>query len=139
MKKSLCRIIKYVIIGFFTTLVNIVVYWITAVPLGQDYRIATTIAWIAAILFAYVTNKKYVFESITSTRFEFLAEIGLFIGFRFLSFLMDLGVMIVLVSGMNMNGTWAKIWSNLVVLIANYVFSKWFVFRKQNNSREYPL
>lgn len=130
MKKSLYRIIKYIIVGGFTTLVNIVVYWITAESLGLDYRIATTIAWVAAVLFAYITNKNYVFESITLTRGEFLAEIGSFIGFRFLSFLMDLGVMIVLVSGLSMDGTWAKIWSNLVVLVANYIFSMLFIFKK---------
>ena len=131
MKKDVYRIIMYLIMGGFTTLVNIVVYWISSVPFHFDYRVATTFAWIAAVVFAYITNKRYVFESHTPALRDRLMEMGSFFGFRLLSFFMDLIVMIVMVSGMGINGTWAKIWANVVVLIANYGFSKWFIFKKR--------
>ncbi|OIK16330.1 teichoic acid glycosylation protein [Bacillus sp. MUM 116] len=134
MKKDLYRIMMYLIMGGFTTLVNIVVYWVSSVPFKSDYRLATTYAWIAAVLFAYVTNKRFVFESHTPTLKDRLIEMGSFFGFRLLSFFMDLGVMIALVSGFGMNGTWAKVWSNVVVLVANYVFSKWFIFKNREQT-----
>jgi putative flippase GtrA len=131
MTNSMLKAIKYIIVGGFTTLINIIVYWIASVIFGLDYKIATTIAWIAAVLFAYLTNKKYVFQSSTSNIRETLVEFGMFTGFRLLSFFMDLGIMVVLVGGISIAGIWAKIWSNLVVLVANYIFSQRFVFKKK--------
>lgn len=131
-KRNFYKIFMYVLMGGFTTLVNIISYWISVQAFHLDYRIGTTIAWLAAVLFAYITNKKFVFESYTPTLKSRLTEMGTFFGFRVLSFFMDLGVMIVLVSGIGMNGTIAKIWSNVIVLIANYVFSKWFIFKEPN-------
>lgn len=122
--------------GGFTTLVNIIIYWITDEKLHLDYRVATTLAWIASVLFAYVVNKRYVFESKTSSRRDTLVEMASFFGFRLLSFFMDLTAMIILVSGINMNGTLAKILANIVVLIANYIFSKLFIFKNSTDTAE---
>lgn len=129
--KRIYSIIMYLIMGVLTTLVNIVAYWVSAEIYSIDYRIATTIAWIAAVLFAYFTNKHYVFESKTENFKDTFREFVLFFGFRFLSFLMDLAAMIALVDGLAMGGTWAKVWSNVIVLIANYIFSKFFIFKKK--------
>lgn len=134
MTKDLYRIIMYIVMGGFTTLVNIIVYWVSDELLHFDYRLATTLAWIAAVLFAYIVNKRYVFESNTPNWRDRLAEMGSFFGFRLLSFFMDLGVMIGLVGIVSMNGTWAKILANVVVLIANYIFSKWFIFKDRGKS-----
>ncbi|QQE79061.1 GtrA family protein [Alicyclobacillus sp. SO9] len=125
-------VIMYIIMGGFTTLVNFVVFWLFAAKLGIDYRIANTIAWVVAVLFAYVTNRTYVFKSHSKTKRQIAGELGSFVGFRFLSYLMDLGVMIVLISGFGVNESWSKIWTNVLVMIANYLFSKLFVFRKKS-------
>ncbi|EGT2111815.1 GtrA family protein, partial [Listeria monocytogenes] len=60
-------ILMYLIMGGFTTLINIVTFWLCTYVLNWDYRIANTIAWVASVLFAYFSNKKYVFESYTPT------------------------------------------------------------------------
>lgn len=127
--KKLYRLIMYILMGALTTFVNIIAYWIAAEIYNLDYRLSTTIAWIAAVLFAYFTNKKYVFESETKNLREFLREIGLFFGFRFLSFFMDLGAMILLVDSFHIDGTVSKILANVIVLVANYIFSKFFIFK----------
>ncbi|WP_079506620.1 GtrA family protein [Mesobacillus jeotgali] len=134
MKKDFHKIAMYIIMGGFTTLVNIVTYWISEEILGLDYRVSTTIAWIAAVLFAYFSNKKYVFKSHTPTMKARLTEMSSFFGFRLLSFFMDLGIMILLVSGLSINGTISKILANFVVLVANYIFSKQFIFKTQKDS-----
>ena len=65
-------VIPYAIFGVLTTVVNIAVYWLTAHPMGLSVMMSTVLAWVAAVLFAYVTNRKWVFHSEAKTP----AEIG---------------------------------------------------------------
>ncbi|WP_043929984.1 GtrA family protein [Bacillus sp. EB01] len=132
--RELYKIFMYLVMGVLTTLVNIVIYWLAATPIELDYRVATTIAWIASVLFAYVTNKRYVFQTHTPTIQALVKEMASFFGFRFLSFLMDLGAMILLVSVVGINDTWAKVFANGIVLVANYVFSKVFIFKEKSEA-----
>ncbi|MBC1470449.1 cell wall teichoic acid glycosylation protein GtcA [Listeria seeligeri] len=122
-------ILMYLIMGGFTTLINIVTFWICEAALGWDYRIANTIAWVASVLFAYFSNKKYVFESYTPTWKDKVREASSFFGFRFLTYLVDILVMILLISVLSVDELWAKIWTNVIVLVLNYVFSKWIIFK----------
>ncbi|WP_099221630.1 GtrA family protein [Listeria costaricensis] len=124
-------IVMYLIMGGFTTLINIATFWLFASFLNWDYRIANGIAWIASVLFAYLSNKKYVFDSYTPTRKDRFREITSFFGFRFLTFIVDTIVMIILVSFFLMNETWAKVWTNVIILVLNYVFSKFFIFKSK--------
>ncbi|HHQ0973818.1 TPA: GtrA family protein, partial [Listeria innocua] len=93
-------ILMYLIMGGFTTLINIVTFWLCTDVLNWDYRIANTIAWVASVLFAYFSNKKYVFESYTPTWKEKAREVSSFFGFRFLTYIVDFLVMILLISGL---------------------------------------
>lgn len=133
MKKLLAKdwrsILMYLIMGGWTTVVNIVVYWVCEELFHLDYRISTTIAWLFAVVFAYVVNKRFVFKSVTTTWRDRFAEMGSFFGFRVLSFFMDLGTMMVLVGLLSINGTISKILANVIVLVANYIFSKKFIFK----------
>lgn len=131
MKQNFYSIFMYVVMGGFTTLINVVTFWAFNDLLHLDYRIANTIAWVFSVLFAYVTNKRYVFKSNTPTFRAMMVEFTSFVGFRFLSYLMDLGTMIVLVSGLAVNETISKILANFIVLVANYIFSKLFIFKKR--------
>ncbi|MBD8013493.1 GtrA family protein [Microbacterium sp. APC 3898] len=136
MKKILTKdwrsILMYLIMGGWTTVVNIVVYWICEELFHLDYRISTTIAWVFAVVFAYVVNKRFVFKSVTNTWRDRFAEMGSFFGFRVLSFFMDLGTMMVLVGLLSINGTISKILANVIVLVANYIFSKKFIFKDRS-------
>lgn len=136
MKKILTKdwrsILMYLIMGGWTTVVNIVVYWICEEMFHLDYRISTTIAWVFAVVFAYVVNKRFVFKSVTNTWRDRFAEMGSFFGFRVLSFFMDLGTMMVLVGLLSINGTISKILANVIVLVANYIFSKKFIFKDRS-------
>ncbi len=122
-------ILMYLVMGGFATVINVVAFWFFASFLGWDYRLANTIAWILSVLFAYFSNKKYVFESYTPGLREKLAEFTSFVGFRFITFLVDMALMVVFIDVFFMNETWAKILVNIVVLVLNYVFSKWIIFK----------
>ncbi|WEG12194.1 GtrA family protein [Pullulanibacillus sp. KACC 23026] len=132
MKKAFHKwytLITYLVVGGFTTLINIVSFWLLTVPIPVNYVIANTVAWVLSVLFAYVANKIIVFQSKTENKTETIREFVSFIGFRFVSYAMDLAVMILLISGLHMNETLSKILTNVVVLVANFIFSKWFIFR----------
>lgn len=125
-------ILMYLIMGGFATIINIVAFWFCEAVLGWDYRVANTIAWIASVLFAYFSNKKYVFESYTPSWKDKLREASSFFGFRFLTYIVDILVMILLISVLSVDELWAKIWTNIIVLVLNYVFSKWIIFKVRN-------
>ena len=131
------ELILYVFFGGLTTLVNWGLYWLLANPLGVPYLWATAIAQIASILFAYVTNRIWVFQSKARGFREVSLEMLRFFGARGVSFFLDLGCMYVGVDLLHINDTWMKLLAKILVIIANYVFSKVFVFRKgQEKSKD---
>ncbi|WP_430743267.1 GtrA family protein [Bacillus atrophaeus] len=120
----------YIIMGIFTTVVNISSFYILVEILDTDYKTATVIAWILSVLFAYITNKIYVFQQKTSDMRSLMRELTAFFSVRLLSLGIDLGMMILLVSQFHTNETLAKILDNVVIVAVNYIASKWLVFKK---------
>ncbi|AKL86825.1 YwcD [Bacillus atrophaeus UCMB-5137] len=122
--------IMYIIMGIFTTAVNISSFYFLVEILDTDYKTATVIAWILSVLFAYITNKIYVFQQKTSDMRSLMRELTAFFSVRLLSLGIDLGMMILLVSQFHTNETLAKILDNVVIVVVNYIASKWLVFKK---------
>lgn len=129
------EVISYLIFGVLTTLVNWGVY-AAAVRAGMDYRMATAVSWVVAVLFAFVVNKIFVFQSYDLHPIFVLKELGSFVACRALSGVMELLFMIVMVSWLHMDEYVSKVLVSVVVMVVNYVFSKLFIFRK---SEEDPL
>ncbi len=128
--KQYREMIMYIIMGIFTTAVNISSFYILVEILDRDYKTATVIAWILSVLFAYITNKIYVFQQKTSDMRSLMRELTAFFSVRLLSLGIDLGMMILLVSQFHTNETLAKILDNVVIVVVNYIASKWLVFKK---------
>ncbi len=76
-------VIPYLFFGVCTTLVNVVSYWILSHPLDAGVMTATVIAWLLAVLFAYITNRKWVFESRTSGLNQIVKEMFSFFSVSF--------------------------------------------------------
>lgn len=137
MKEFLLNIFKkyreyilYVFFGGLTTLVNIASYAILAHPLHIGTVPSTAVAWLLGVIFAYVTNKIWVFES-KRTDFRSIAkEFISFFACRLFSGLVDLGIMWLFVDVLHFNDILIKIISNIIVIIINYVASKCFVFKE---------
>ena len=126
------EIINYLIVGVLTTVVSLGVYYICTVTFlnpknAFQLQVANVISWICAVIFAYFTNRKYVFESKTP---NILKEASSFFLARIGTLLMDMGVMFLGVTVMGGNDKIAKLVSQVVVTIGNYVFSKLFVFKE---------
>ncbi|WP_125713178.1 GtrA family protein [Companilactobacillus kedongensis] len=123
--------IPYLFFGVLTTLVNIVGFWFFNYIVGMNYQIANVIAYFVSVVFAYVTNKLWVFDSHTDTTKAFLLEMGSFFLFRGGSWVIDQGTMMIGVSLLHMNDLIVKFIANVVVVILNYIFSKFIIFRKK--------
>ena len=126
------EIIMYLIFGVLTTAVNIIIYFLCAVQLDLNTAVSTIIAWITAVLFAYITNKFYVFQS----NGNLIREIISFFGMRLLSGILDLGIMIIFVDILSYNEMIMKVIANIFVIVFNYVASKFFIFRKNKKGKE---
>lgn len=122
--------ISYLVFGVLTTIVNYVTYELCK-WLGIYYIISTIIAWALAVAFAYITNKLFVFESKNFEKSVLIREISSFVGCRLFSGLCDLGFMALAVEIIGINDSFAKLASNVFVVIINYIFSKLFIFRKK--------
>lgn len=140
------ELITYVIFGVLTTLVNFFAFWIFTKIFGEDlYLVNNAIAWVVGVVFAYITNKLFVFESKSWDLKVITKEVTGFLGARIFSFLVEEGGMFLFVSvlglgeksltllGFTITGQFiVKILLAVIVVILNYVFSKFFIFRIKN-------
>ena len=111
--------ILYLIFGGLTFLVNMITYVLFTRVVKADVLVSNCIAWIVAVLFAYITNKFFVFES-KETDFKYiLKEFSAFVGCRLFSGVVELGIIFV------------KIVTNIVVIVLNFIFSKLIIFKKE--------
>ena len=132
--KKYKEIINYLIIGVLTTVVSLVTFYIVRILFLKndtqlDIQISNIISWFFAVLFAFITNKKYVFESKKKGK-ENLAEMIKFYLSRISTLLIDMGVMWLLTAPLNINDKISKILVQFIIVILNYVLSKIFVFKK---------
>ena len=122
-------VIFYIIFGAFTTLVNLIVYWWMSHVLKQDVMFSAAIAWIAAVLFAYITNKKWVFHSEAASIHEIGKELAAFFTCRLATGAVDLASMFVFTDLLHFNDIVIKALANLIVIILNYIASKLVIFK----------
>lgn len=128
--------IRYIFFGGCTTLVNLGSYAILRMVLGVDMTLANFIAILLAILFAYVVNKQYVFESRTEGWKALLGEFGSFVGMRLSTMFLEIFGVVFMSCLWGIPEVWAKLSIQVVVLILNYIFSKIFVF---SDKKKEPL
>ena len=127
--KKYREVIDYIIFGGLTTLVNLIAFYIFDTLIDWPYLVANAMAIILSILFAYVTNKIFVFRTKELGAKENVLEFIKFIGFRGVSGLADMMTMWILVDLITMNTNIAKLLTQFIVVVLNYVFSKFFIFK----------
>ena len=119
----------YLVFGVLTTVVNYAVY----IPLYNFVHLPASVcngvAWVAAVTFAYVTNKLFVFES-KSWNSGVLGELLRFVGSRVTSGVIETVSLLVTVDILGWNGNIMKLFLAVIVIVLNYILSKFFVFKK---------
>lgn len=126
-------ILRYIFIGGCTTMVNLVSYYLLRTFTAINMNVANAISIILAILFAYVTNATLVFRSEAKGFSARFSEFVKFIGARAATMVLEIGGVWFMADVIKMNDYIAKFIIQFVVLVANYFFSKFFVFVKGKN------
>ena len=129
------EIINYLFFGVLTTVVSLATYYgLTLTILNPDkaveLQIANIISWIAAVTFAYFTNRKWVFENKEKANIK---EASKFYLSRVSTLLIDMALMFIFVTKLGVNDKIMKLVVQVVVTILNYIFSKFIVFREKKN------
>lgn len=123
--------ILYLIFGVLSTIVNILTYVFCTRNLNIEFLISNWIAWIVAVLFAYITNKFFVFESKKINIKFLIKELSSFVSCRLLSGIIEMILMYTMISLMSLNDFIVKIITNVVVVILNFIFSKLIIFKNK--------
>lgn len=121
------ELVLYVFFGTLTFLVNLFSYFFFKELLGINYLISNVLAWFFSVLFAYITNRIWVFESRSP---NILKEASLFFGGRIFSGVVDTALMYLFIDVLTLGDAISKIVVQIIVIILNYVFSKLIVFKK---------
>lgn len=129
------EIIIYIIVGGLTTVVNFVIYYLCKLTIGTStiltMNISNFIAWVVAVLFAFVANKLYVFNSKSLEKTVVLKEFCGFVVARVFSLgaevvIMNVGIGILFIPDMI-----CKLFAQVVIILMNYFFSKFIIFKKK--------
>lgn len=130
--KKNAEIIRYVVVGLLTTIVSFSSYYIITITIlnpneSIQLQIANILSWIICVTFAYIMNRTYVFKNKNKNKSK---QIFSFYGARILTLVLDMLMMFILVTILNINDKLSKITVQVFITISNYILSKFYVFKK---------
>ncbi len=127
--------LTYIFFGVLTTAVDWVSYAVLW-ALGADYRVSTALSWVAAVLFAFVTNKFFVFRSFDISLKYLWKEFVSFVACRAATGVFTMVGMIVMVDVLHWNEFFGKFMVSAISLVLNYILSKLFIFKTDPEGAE---
>ena len=126
-------LVLYLVFGVLTTVVNYMVYF-PLLWLQLPASVSTAVSWAAAVAFAFVTNKPFVFESHDWSAKVVKPELAKFVGARLFSGIVDTLIILLTVDILGWSGVIMKLVTSVLVIILNYITSKLFVFHKKKEA-----
>ena len=124
-------VLSYLFFGVLTTVVNYLIYLRVYNFCGLSAALSNMIAWVGAVIFAFLTNKPFVFHSHDCSAKTVVPELTKFVSCRIASGVLETVILFLAVDCMNWNGNIWKLVTPVLVIIINYVGSKLLVFRKK--------
>lgn len=124
-------VLSYLFFGVLTTVVNYLIYLPVYNFCGLSAALSNMIAWVGAVIFAFLTNKPFVFHSHDWSAKTVVPELTKFVSCRIASGVLETVILFLAVDCMNWNGNIWKLVTQVLVIIINYVGSKLLVFRKK--------
>ena len=129
------HLIAYLFFGVLTTLINLISFWTLSRFTVVETIPATIIAWIIAVIFAFVTNKIWVFKSKNKSRKETTKEIINFLIARIITLFVEVFIMWLMVDHLHHDKLIWKLLCNVITVVLNYLFSKLFVFKGSHHQK----
>lgn len=123
--------INYLIFGFLAFVLNYVLYYLFESILHMNYLVATGVSWTLTVIFAYWTNRTFVFKSKNNSTNSLVKEFISFIGARIATEVLEIGFMYLAVDLLTMNSYVAKLIGQVLVIVSNYFLSKLWIFKKK--------
>ncbi len=128
-------VMLYLIVGAMTTAVSLIAQYIPAF-LGLPTEANTTISWICAATFAFFTNKAWVFKNEEKEKSDWIRQAASFYGARLFTFFSEFAFMEITVRVLGQNEYIMKLIAQVFILVLNYLFSKFVIFRKKSSEKE---
>ena len=119
-KEDLKELVLYTVFGNMTFIISI-----------GAYAVFNAFAWVFAVLFSYITNKKWVFRVSTPTKTAALVQMFAFFSGRFFTLIVEETIIFVFITMLSYPSMWVKLSAQVVVVVLNYIISKLFVFKNQ--------
>ncbi len=124
------EIINYLICGFFTFMVSMIIYTFFSEILKINVLVSNVVTWIIAVYFAFAINKKFVFESNKKVTGELIQ----FYGGRIVTLFAEQAILYIFIIRLSFDNLIIKLIAQVVIIILNYIISKFIVFKKEKNS-----
>ena len=123
--------INYLIFGFLAFVLNYVLYYLFSKVLSLHYLVATVLSWALTVVFAYWTNRTFVFKSKNKDVKALFEEFVSFIGARVATELLEVALMFLMVDCAHLNEFISKFVCQVLVIVANYFLSKLWIFKEK--------
>ena len=123
------ELIRYGIVGVLTTLVNYVVYFV-CLKIHLNWLISNSFAWVVAVVFAYIMNRKLVFHSDNETKKEGIQ----FFGLRFVTLIVENILLAICIDGLGLSNLISKVVVSVITVIGNYWLCKYHIFSKKEEA-----
>lgn len=132
--KKYKEILLYLFFGGLAFIISIASYAFANIELGMNELIANVVSWILAVLFAFITNRIWVFQAPTKTTGEFIKQITSFFAGRIATFVVEEVILLVFITWLGFNSIGVKVVAQIVVIVLNYVISKLVIFKKDEEN-----
>ena len=123
--------INYLIFGFLAFVLNYILYYVFAGVLDIHHLVSTVLSWALTVVFAYWTNRTFVFKSKNKDAKSLWGEFISFIGARVATELLEVGLMFLMVDCAGLNEYISKFVCQVLVIVANYFLSKLWIFKEK--------
>jgi putative flippase GtrA len=124
------EVLLYLFFGGLTFIISMVSYTIVNIGFCINELIANLISWILAVLFAFFTNRIWVFQSVTNTWKEFWMQMINFMGGRVATLIVEELILFVFITILSFNSVAVKLVAQIIVILFNYLISKFWVFNR---------
>ena len=128
--KKYKEIVLYLFFGVLTMAVSIISYARCNMVIKMDALVANIISWILAVLFAFYTNRIWVFSVKTNSKKDLIVQMISFCSGRIVTLIIEETILFVFIKCLHYDSMGVKIMAQIVVVVLNYIISKLWVFHK---------